>query len=92
MILNARITPQRTPRAFKEWTRLSFQVRGGATIVLAKEQGESQNANDGVQLNQANTNPPYDCWWKGELWYASTVDNSPFVILIVGTADAGFHP
>lgn len=92
MILNARITPQRAPRAFKNWTRLSFQVRGGATIVIAREQGEAGNPNDGMQLTQANTNPPYDCWWKGELWYSSTVDNSPLNFLIIGEESANYRP
>jgi hypothetical protein len=92
MIFTALTNAQRAPRAFKEWTRLSFQVRGGATITIAKEQGESQNQNDGIQLTQASTNPPYETWWKGELWYASNVANSQFVMLIIGTADSGMHP
>jgi hypothetical protein len=87
MILNAGITPQRASRVFKRWTRLSFQVRGLQTITIATEQGESSNANDGIQLTQANTNPPYDCWWKGELWYASTIANSPLNMLIIGEDD-----
>lgn len=92
MLFSANPTAQRLPRAFKRWTRLSAQLRGAATITLAHEQGESQNPNDGVQLTQASTNPPYDFWWKGELWYASTVAATNFVILIVGEADDSYKP
>ena len=86
MILNGLTTAQRMPRAFQCWTRLSFQVIGGATISISRDQGESQTTGDGVQLTQANTSPPYDTWWKGELWYKASVDNTPFVVLIVGEA------
>jgi hypothetical protein len=68
-------------------TRLSFQIRGAATITLSRDQGEAANANDGVQLTQTSTAPPYDTWWKGELWYVASVDNSPFTMLIIGEAD-----
>jgi len=89
MLLNARTFPQRLPRAFQCMTRLEFQVKGANTITIAREQGEAQALaqGDGVQLTQANTSPPWGEWWKGELWYASNVDNSPFVVLIIGTAD-----
>jgi len=92
MILNAKITPQRMARTFKRWTRLSFQVRGAATLFLSKEQGESQNQTDGIQLTQANTNPPYDVWWLGELWYSASTDNSPLNVLIVGEATPDYRP
>jgi len=75
------------PRSFDVMTRLEFQVKSASTITIAREQGEAQNPNDGVQLTQANTSPPWGEWWKGELWYVSNVDNSPFVVLIIGTAD-----
>lgn len=75
------------PRAFDKMTRLEFQVKSASTITIAREQGEAQNPNDGVQLTQANTSPPWGEWWKGELWYVANVDNSPFVVLIIGTAD-----
>lgn len=92
MLFSAQTTAQRLPRAFRRWTRLSAQLRGGATITIAHEQGESQNPNDGLQLTQASTNPPYDFWWKGELWYSSTVASTAFVIIIVGEADEDYHP
>jgi hypothetical protein len=89
VILVAQTTPQRAQRFFKCWTRLSFQVIGGATVTLSREQGEAQTTADGVQLTQANTSPPYDTWWRGELWYRSSVDNTSFVMLIIGeSADA----
>jgi hypothetical protein len=68
-------------------TRLEFQVKSANTITLAREQGEATNPNDGVQITQANTSPPWGEWWKGELWYSSNNDNSPFVMLIIGEAD-----
>jgi hypothetical protein len=92
MQLNARLTGTRFPRAFQKWTRISVQVRGGSTIFLSKEQGEANNQNDGVQLTQTTTNPPYDCWWKGDLWYSSNVDNTQFQILVIGQADETFRP
>ena len=91
MLLNARIFPQRFPRAFGCMTRLEFQVKRASTITLAKEQGEAAAAlatpGDGVQITQANTSPPWGEWWKGDLWYVSNTDNSPFVILVIGEAD-----
>jgi hypothetical protein len=92
MILNAMINPQRLPRAFREWTRLEFQVRVPSTVTLAKEQGEAQNPNDGVQITQTNTSPPWAEWWIGDLWYASNVDNTQFVVLNIGEATPNFHP
>ena len=88
MIFNARTTPQRLPRAFDRMTRLEFQVKSAATVTIAREQGEAAALaqGDGVQLTQANTSPPWGEWWKGELWYASNVDNTPFVVLIIGEA------
>jgi len=89
MLLNARTFPQRMPRAFNRMTRLEFQVKSASVITIAREQGEASALaqGDGVQLTQANTSPPWGEWWKGELWYVSNVDNSPFVVLIIGTAD-----
>jgi hypothetical protein len=87
MILQPTTSAQRAVRAFTKWTRISLQVRGGATVTLAHEQGEAQNLNDGVQITQATTNPPYDTWWKGELWFAANAAGSSLVLIIVGEAD-----
>ena len=92
MILNATIVPQKYPRAFTQWTRISLQVRGGATVFIAKDQGEAANQNDGMQLTQASTNPPYDKWVIGDFWYSANIDNSPLNLEIEGYADQYFHP
>lgn len=92
MKLNAKITPQKFPRAFACWTYVQFQVRGGNTINISKEQGEAADPNDGLQLTLASTNPPWATWIKGDLWYTSNIDNSTLIIEIQGTADANFHP
>jgi hypothetical protein len=92
MILNAQTSPQRFPRAFQKWTKIQLQVRGGATIYYAHEQGEAANQNDGMQLTQASTNPPYDCWWKGDFWYSANAANSPLNIEVIAEADSGYHP
>lgn len=86
MIINGQISPQRLQREFKKMTRLSIQVRGPQTITISREQGEASNANDGIQLTQATTAPPYDFWWVGELWYTSSIANGDFVLLIIGEA------
>jgi hypothetical protein len=92
MVLNAGLTPQRAPRLFNKWTRLSVQVRGGNTITYGHEQGEVQNPLDGLQLTQASTAPPFDFWWRGEFWYIANNANSPLNFIVVGDADDTFHP
>jgi hypothetical protein len=90
MIMNGQTSPQRAQRFFKKWTRLSIQVKGGATITISANQGEASAVaqGDGLQLTQASTAPPYDFWWKGELWYVASVNNTPFVLLMIGDADS----
>lgn len=92
MILNCQISPQRAPRAFQKWTHIQLQVRGGATVFYAHEQGEASNQNDGMQLTQASTAPPFACWWKGEFWYSANANNSPLNFEVIGEADESFHP
>lgn len=92
MILNALVNPTKFARAFQQWTRVSFQVRTGNTFFLSSNMGEAQNQNDGLQLNQANTNPPYDTWIKGDLWYSADADNSSLRMVIWGVADEHYHP
>jgi hypothetical protein len=92
VILNANRSPQKFARAFQRWTRVSFQVRGGNTLFVSKDQGEAANQNDGLQLTQASTNPPYDCWWKGDLWFSANNDNSGLIMEVIGIADESFHP
>jgi len=77
----------RLSRTFAKPTRLSIQVRGAFNVVISHDQGSCQNGilgniPDGLQLNSANTNPPYDFWWQGELWYAATVAGAQFAIEI----------
>jgi hypothetical protein len=86
LILNGQVNPIRFQRVFECETRISIQVLGPHTITLAREQGEATNPNDGIQLTQVNTSAPaqpYETWWKGELWFRSSIANGPFVMLIL---------
>lgn len=91
MVITSGITPLRIQRFFKRMTRLSVQVRAGFTLTLAHDQGEAQSAQngnpDGIQLTQANTSPPYDFWWKGELWHIASADGSQWALIIIGEAN-----
>jgi hypothetical protein len=88
MNFTAQLAPNIVPRYFfKCMTRISIQVRAPGTLFLAKEQGEINNQNDGTQITQGSTQPPYDCWWKGEMWYRSDTPNLQWVMLIIGTED-----
>lgn len=84
-------TPLRVQRFFPRMTRLSLQIRAPFTLTIAHEQGEVQNAAnggpDGIQLTQASTSPPYDFWWKGELWHIASAVQSVWTLLIIGEAD-----
>jgi hypothetical protein len=88
LIITSGITPIRVQRAFNKWTRLSLQVRSAFTLNISHEQGEAQSAQngnpDGLQLTQASTTPPYDFWWKGELWHFASADQSLWSLIIVG--------
>lgn len=91
MVITSDPTPRRIQRFFPRMTRLSLQIRGAFTLTIAHEQGEVQNAAnggaDGIQLTQASTTPPYDFWWKGELWHVSNTAASQFTLLIIGEAN-----
>lgn len=92
MIANAMVAPQRFSRVFPRLTLLKMQLQSAASVTLSTNQGEANTAGDGVQITAAGTgtnNPPYDFWWKGELWYRSNVDNTPLVFLIIGEQDGG---
>lgn len=84
MILTGKLQPQRFQRVFNCPTRISIQVVGAATITIARDQGEAAGAGDGIQLTQGNTaspSQPYETYWKGELWYRSSVDGAQFVLI-----------
>lgn len=86
MILNGQLNPIRFQRVFKCETRISIQIIGPQVITLAREQGEANTVGDGIQLTQTNTAPPsqpYETWWKGELWFRSSIANGAFVMLIL---------
>lgn len=76
--------PYKFIRAFKKPTRVSIQVRAGFTLTIGHEQGEVQNptGNDGLQLTQANTSPPFSEWIQGELWYSASIANAVFSMII----------
>lgn len=90
MIITSSATPARIQRFFPRMTRLSIQVRAAFTLTIAHDQGEVQAAAngfpDGLQLTQTSTIPPYDFWWKGELWHISSVNNSQWSLIIIGEA------
>lgn len=91
MIIISGTRPLRCQRFFQRMTRLSLQIRAGFTLTIAHEQGEVQNAanggSDGIQLTQVSTSPPYDFWWKGELWHVASADQSAWTLLIIGEAN-----
>lgn len=85
MIVTAQQTPIRFQKVFTCRTFLIFQIRGPQVITLTREQGESQTANDGIQISQASTAPPnlpFKTWWQGELWYISDIPNGTFNLII----------
>lgn len=89
MILTGNPNPQKWTRSFPRMTRLSLQIRGGFNVFIGHDQGEVQNGSlgitpDALLLNQASTSPPYDFWWVGELWYATSIAGAQFSIVIVG--------
>jgi hypothetical protein len=75
MILTATLQYQKFPQIFQKPTRISIKVNGagGPLLLIAKEQGEIQNAPaDGLSLDSVGTNPPnqpWSDWWQGEFWY-----------------------
>jgi hypothetical protein len=74
VILSATSLPQRMPRVFRCPTQLAIQVGAGGSVFFTRTQGDSA-AGFGVELTNANTNggqPPYTCWWQGDLWYRTT--------------------
>lgn len=88
MIITSTSNPIRLQRFFSKWTRLSIQIRSAFTLTIAHDQGEAQAAQngqpDGLQLTQASTTPPYDFWWKGELWHIASANGSQWSLIIVG--------
>lgn len=87
MILNGlKNTPQRVARVFKKGTVILVQVRNANIVQIGHDASEASNANDGLQLTQANTStnfPGFKTEWEGELWYTSSVDNTLFSIVVV---------
>lgn len=91
MVITSGTTPLRIQRFFPRMTRLSIQIRSGFTLTIAHEQGEAQAAQngqaDGLQLSQTSTTPPYDFWWKGELWHIASANGSQWSLIIIGEAN-----
>jgi hypothetical protein len=86
VILTGQLTGTRFQKVFPCPTRISVQVIGAHTVILSREQGEANAANDGIQLTQgstANPSQPYETWWQGELWYRTSIANGQFVMLIL---------
>lgn len=81
MIITGNLIAKRFQRVFAKPTRIEIQITGAAVIQIGKDQSEAV-ANNGIQLNSANTATPYGTWWQGELWYSSSVDQAQFVIVI----------
>jgi hypothetical protein len=96
VIITSSVQPLRIQRFFPRMTRLSLQIRGAFTLTIAREQGEVQAAAgglpDGIQIVQANCNPSYDFWWKGELWHIASLAASQWSLIIVGEVDANVSP
>lgn len=84
MIITGQVQALRFTKAFVKRTRIVVQVIGPQTITLSTDQGEAQNAADGIILTQATTATPYSEWWKGDLWFRSSIANGPFNLLILG--------
>jgi len=85
MLITANIQPlppQRFPKNC--WVYLQIQVNGAFTLRIGREMGEVQNPNDGLVFTQASTQPPVRLRWSGDLWSASNVNNSQFVLIEEG--------
>ena len=77
--------------SFPCYTFILFQIIGPDTVRVGSTEVElqgnqDQGIQDGVQLNQATTTPPYGSWWKGDLWVMS---NGNAFAMIVETPGAG---
>ena len=85
MVVNGRTFPQRLARFFKKPTQITIQVRTAAVnIQIGHDATEASNANDGLQLTQANSStnfPGCRMIWQGELWYQASADNTLFSII-----------
>jgi hypothetical protein len=73
-----------------------IQIRNASTLNIAHEQGEAATAGaggaDGLQFTQTSTSPPFQFWWKGELWHTANAANTQWTLEIVGEADTGYNP
>lgn len=88
-LFTATSTPQRLPRVLRCPTQLLVQVKQAGTVVLTRDQGQSQAAakgsGDGVELTNANTNgaqPPTNFFWQGEVWYVALGVNPSINVII----------
>jgi hypothetical protein len=95
MIVNASTPASGGPArilVLKKWYKIQIQVTGPNTVFLGTSKDEAGRTNngvqqDGLQLNNVSTsgnNPPYQCWWIGELWASGSADGTQFVIIIPG--------
>lgn len=86
MVVNGMKNPQRLARVFKKPTQIVIQVRTAVVSVqIGHNETEASNANDGLQLTQANTStnfPGARMLWQGELWYSASADNTLFSVVI----------
>lgn len=86
MVLNGlQNQSQRVPRVFKKGTIIRIQVRNVNIVQIGHDATEALNANDGIQLTQANTSTNYPgvkLQWEGELWYSASVDNTKFSLVV----------
>lgn len=69
---------------FSEYTEVSFQVFGAASFFIGTDRGTLETKAaipQGLQLNQASTQPPYHQAWLGELWVMANAEGSAIEIM-----------
>jgi len=78
----------------KQWFKIIIQVLGPNTLIIGTSKDEAgrnslaYGIQDGIQLNNTNSNVPFQIWWKGELWVSGSdpANGCAAVIIVPGLA------